>query len=155
MMNHPIHVTMTPCDIKQRVMTSSILQTVFYQTHYITLLLSTLIALTILGVRWGGEAFDTVNNVKRGLAAVGCMFCIVGCMQIRNGTFVRPHPVFWRLVLMLMALYQLLLVFALFQHVDDIRHWLTFYDASLGRPLPEKSYAIDCSLTWTNIQVSF
>ena len=27
-------------------------------------------------------------------------------------------------------------------------------DGSLGRPLEEKSYAVDCSLTWENVKVS-
>jgi phosphatidylserine synthase 2 len=132
---------------------SDILQKVFYQTHATSLLLFTLVFLVIISVKW--NSVDTASNVKRGLAAGIYILRTMGLTRIKDGTFVRPHPVFWKMILILTICYQFILVFLLFQRVDDVRHWLTYYDASLGRPLPEQSYATDCSLTWSNIQVRF
>lgn len=75
-------------------------------------------------------------------------------IQFRDGPFIRPHPAFWRVVLGVNLLYELALVFLLFQDLDSARHMLTILDPSLGVPLPEKSYAENCAVTLQNIWVS-
>jgi Phosphatidyl serine synthase len=75
-------------------------------------------------------------------------------IQFRDGPFIRPHPAFWRVVLGLNLLYELALVFLLFQDLNSARAMMTYLDSSLGRPLPEKSYAEDCALTPQNIWVN-
>lgn len=50
-------------------------------------------------------------------------------------------------------LYELGLVFLLFQDLGTARIMMTYIDPSLGVALPEKSYAEDCALTATNIWV--
>jgi len=50
-------------------------------------------------------------------------------------------------------LYELVLVFLLFQDLDTARFMMTLIDPNLGVPLPEKNYAEDCSLTPANIWV--
>jgi len=75
-------------------------------------------------------------------------------IQFRDGPFIRPHPSFWRIVLGINLLYELALVFLLFQDIDSARELLKYIDPSLGRPLPEKSYAEDCAFTIQNIIVS-
>ncbi|RXW25340.1 hypothetical protein EST38_g472 [Candolleomyces aberdarensis] len=72
-------------------------------------------------------------------------------IQFRDGPFIRPHPAFWRIILGVNLLYELVLVFLLFQDLPTARQMMTFIDPSLGRPLPEKSYAEDCSLTPTTL----
>ena len=67
-------------------------------------------------------------------------------IQFRDGPFVRPHPAFWRVMLGINLLYELILVFLLFQDLTTARRMMTYIDPSLGKPLPEKSYAEDCSL---------
>jgi phosphatidylserine synthase 2 len=44
------------------------------------------------------------------------------------------------------VLYLMLLVFLLFQTVDDVRWLLGKVDPNLGKPLPERSYAVDCRI---------
>lgn len=51
-------------------------------------------------------------------------------------------------------LYELALVFLLFQDLDSARNMMTYLDPNLGVPLPEKSYADNCEFTATNIWVS-
>lgn len=68
-------------------------------------------------------------------------------IQFRDGPFIRPHPALWRIVLGVNLLYELVLVFLLFQDLDTARFMMTLIDSNLGVPLPEKSYAEDCSLT--------
>lgn len=75
-------------------------------------------------------------------------------IQFRDGPFIRPHPAFWRIVLGVNLLYELALVFLLFQDLSTARQMMTYIDPSLGRALPEKSYAEDCSLTPATLWVS-
>jgi phosphatidylserine synthase 2 len=75
-------------------------------------------------------------------------------IQFRDGPFIRPHPAFWRIILGLNVLWQLSMVFLLFQDLDTARRMMTYIDPSLGRPLPERNYAEDCSFTPHNVWVS-
>ena len=83
----------------------------------------------------------------RGVYAAIASFLLFAMIQFRDGPFVRPHPAFWRIILGVNLVYELALVFLLFQDVHTARHMLTYIDSNLGVPLPEKSYAEDCSLT--------
>lgn len=51
-------------------------------------------------------------------------------------------------------LYELALVFLLFQDLDSARSMMKYLDPNLGKPLPEKSYAENCDLTVENLWVS-
>lgn len=75
-------------------------------------------------------------------------------VQFRDGPFIRPHPSFWRIVLGINLLYELALVFLLFQDVESARELLKYIDPNLGRPLHEKGYGENCALTAHNIIVS-
>lgn len=75
-------------------------------------------------------------------------------IQFRDGPFIRPHPAFWRIALGMNLLYELALVFLLFQDLHSARRMMTFLDPALNVPLPEKSYAENCALTVRNIWVS-
>ena len=61
---------------------------------------------------------------------------------------------FWRIVLGINLLYELAMVFLLFQDLDSARAMMRYLDPSLGRPLPEKSYAENCEFTPQNVWVS-
>ncbi len=80
-------------------------------------------------------------------------FIMFSMIQFRDGPFIRPHPAFWRMVLGVNLLYELALVFLLFQDLDSARGMMTLLDPALGVPLPEKSYAEDCTLGWATIWV--
>ncbi|KDQ62814.1 hypothetical protein JAAARDRAFT_149935 [Jaapia argillacea MUCL 33604] len=86
-----------------------------------------------------------------GVYAVIAGFLMFSMIQLRDGPFLRPHPAFWRVVLGCNLLYELALVFLLFQDLDSARHMLTLLDPNLGVPLPEKSYAEHCEFTWQNV----
>lgn len=75
-------------------------------------------------------------------------------IQFRDGPYVRPHPAFWRIVLGVNVLYELALVFLLFQDLPGARQMMKSLDPSLGVPLAEKSYAEDCSFNTTTLWVS-
>jgi len=64
---------------------------------------------------------------------------------------VRPHPVVWRGVLAISVLYEMFLVYLLFQNVDDARQLFKHINPSLGVPLPEKSYAENCSFDFETV----
>lgn len=86
-----------------------------------------------------------------GVYAAIAAFLMFSMIQFRDGPFIRPHPVFWRAVLGINLLYELALVFLLFQDLQTARQMLTYIDPNLGVPLPEKSYAEDCSLSVQNL----
>lgn len=52
-------------------------------------------------------------------------------------------------------MYELALVFLLFQDLDSARNMMTYLDPNLGKPLPEKSYADHCEFTVSNVWVRF
>ena len=74
-------------------------------------------------------------------------------IQFRDGPFIRPHPAFWRIVLGINLIYELAMVFLLFQDLNTARDYMVLLDSNLGVPLPEKSYGDDCSLSWKTIWV--
>ncbi|KAJ7704211.1 phosphatidyl serine synthase-domain-containing protein [Mycena metata] len=82
-----------------------------------------------------------------GVYAAISFFLAFSMLQFRDGPFIRPHPAFWRAMLGVNLLYELALVFLLFQDLDSARSMMLHLDPSLGKPLPEKGYADDCSLT--------
>jgi phosphatidylserine synthase 2 len=79
---------------------------------------------------------------------------LVGLLQFKDGPFIRPHPAVWRVILALGVAYQMALVLVVFQVLcsnqskDNARQLFKFIDPTLGVPLPEKSYAENCGLTW-------
>lgn len=94
---------------------------------------------------------DYVTNVLRGLFACCIAFLLISLLAFRNGPFIRPHPAFWRVVTGVSVLYQLFLIFLLFQRKQDTRIFLHSLDSRIGVPLEEKSYGDKCELTFENV----
>jgi len=118
------------------------------------------ITLTALGVALATLAYiATTNDVleegrdksRIGVYATMGAFLLFSMLHARDGPFIRPHPVFWRIVLGINLLYELAMVFLLFQDLSSARRMMTQLDPSLNRPLPDKSYAEDCSFTTANL----
>lgn len=82
-------------------------------------------------------------QVRADLLAVLGMLMLLPCIIV-----------FWRLVLGINLLYELAMVFLLFQDLGSARAMMTYIDPNLGKPLPEKSYAENCAFTVTNVWVS-
>lgn len=94
---------------------------------------------------------DAVANLQYGLGFGGIFLVILGLLVFPSGPFSRPHPAFWRLCFGLAVLYELVLLFAVFQKKGDVRSYMKLFDSSLGMPLKEKSYAENCDFTWENV----
>ncbi|KAF7233697.1 hypothetical protein EG68_10052 [Paragonimus skrjabini miyazakii] len=123
--------------------------TFFWNTHTGLCLLVFSCFLFYVAVLEHGN-FSSEYNMKRGLSAVVLVFVLFGVIHTPDGPFRRPHPAFWRLVLCLSILYELILVFLLFQNVDDARKWLRYLDPDLGKPLEEKNYGGSCIIYDSN-----
>ncbi|OBZ68638.1 Phosphatidylserine synthase 2 [Grifola frondosa] len=88
-----------------------------------------------------------------GAYATIASFLLFSMIQFRDGPFIRPHPAFWRVVLGINVLYELALVFLLFQDLDSARTMMKYLDPNLGKPLPERNYAENCEFTFRNVWV--
>lgn len=93
--------------------------------------------------------FTIEGSIKLGIGLCIFLFIAIGCLVFPAGPFERPHPIFWRFIFTISVLYSFFLLFLLSQKPDDARAFLRkiFNDESLGYPLPEKSYAVNCNLT--------
>lgn len=91
--------------------------------------------------------------INRGAYAAIVSFLAFSMIQFRDGPFIRPHPAFWRIALGLNLLYELALVFLLFQDLPSARGMMKLIDPSLGVELVEKSYAENCEFTVRNVWV--
>ena len=91
--------------------------------------------------------------IIRGAYAAIVSFLAFSMIQFRDGPFIRPHPAFWRIALGLNLLYELALVFLLFQDLPSARGMMKLIDPSLGVELVEKNYAENCEFTPQNVWV--
>jgi phosphatidylserine synthase 2 len=90
---------------------------------------------------------DTGKNLKLGILFAIFTFVFISAVHLPNSVYLsRPHPVFWRMLQGLSYVYLTLLVFVLFQNVNDTRGMLKLIDNDLGKPLPEREYAKDCEV---------
>eukprot|EP00184_Porphyridium_aerugineum_P004678 CAMPEP_0184698650 /NCGR_PEP_ID=MMETSP0313-20130426/5193_1 /TAXON_ID=2792 /ORGANISM="Porphyridium aerugineum, Strain SAG 1380-2" /LENGTH=467 /DNA_ID=CAMNT_0027157617 /DNA_START=78 /DNA_END=1481 /DNA_ORIENTATION=+ len=97
----------------------------------------------------------TESNIKLGVFTACVPLLIYGCLQFRDGIFVRPHPVFWRFVMGTSLLYLMFLVFLLMQNADDARKIISYLDpVHSGRPLVDRTYAEHCEFTFKNVYES-
>lgn len=119
--------------------------TFFWRAHRLTALIMFSLVLVYVAL-WEGANNDSDYNAKRGIIAVILAFVLFGVTITPDGPFRRPHPAVWRLMLVLSIVYELCLVFLLFQTVDDARQLMRSLDGQLGRPLPEKDYGGNCLL---------
>ncbi|XP_065491792.1 phosphatidylserine synthase 2 isoform X1 [Caloenas nicobarica] len=87
---------------------------------------------------------DTAYNTKRGIVASILVFLCFGVTQAKDGPFSRPHPAYWRFWLCVSVVYELFLIFILFQTVQDGRQFMKYIDPHLGVPLPERDYGGNC-----------
>lgn len=76
------------------------------------------------------------------------VFLAVGCLVFPAGPFIRPHPIFWRLLFGISFLYMLCLVLLLFQTADGARDSLKLIDPTLGVPIASRDYATDCTFNF-------
>nr|XP_028592007.1 phosphatidylserine synthase 2 isoform X2 [Podarcis muralis] len=117
--------------------------TFFWQAHTLTVLF--ILTCTLGYVTLLEETpQDTAYNTKRGIVASILVFLCFGVTQAKDGPFSRPHPAYWRFWLCVSVVYELFLIFILFQTVHDGRQFMKFIDPNLGVPLPERDYGGNC-----------
>lgn len=115
----------------------------FWRAHRITALV--IISLVLLYITlYDDPSNNSDYNIKRGIFAVVISFVVFGVTITPDGPFQRPHPALWRAAFVLSIVYELALIFILFQRLDDARALMKHIDSSLGVPLPEKDYGGNC-----------
>ncbi|XP_071551653.1 phosphatidylserine synthase 2-like isoform X2 [Panulirus ornatus] len=87
---------------------------------------------------------DIVDNTKRGLVASVSAFILLGVTVTPDGPFKRPHPAIWRFTFIISIVYELGLIFTLYQSASGARQLLKHIDPKLGEPLEEKDYGGNC-----------
>jgi phosphatidylserine synthase 1 len=70
----------------------------------------------------------TQSNIFGGLKATAALFLVVSAMAFPNGPFIRPHPIFWRIIFGISVMYTLVLMFTLYQSFSDIKAALAWID---------------------------
>uniref|UniRef100_A0A6Q2XVK6 Phosphatidylserine synthase n=1 Tax=Esox lucius TaxID=8010 RepID=A0A6Q2XVK6_ESOLU len=125
----PHCITLSPCHCR-RAHTVTVLFILTCVLVYVTLLEET--------------PQDTTYNTKRGIVASILVFLCFGVTQAKDGPFTRPHPAYWRFWLCVSVVYELFLIFVLFQTVHDGRQFMKSIDPKLGVPLPERDYGGNC-----------
>lgn len=88
----------------------------------------------------------TDSNIFLGVVVALAAYLLLCSFQLRDSLLVRPHPVFWRLVKGLVFAYFLVLIWLIFQDVNNVRQWLKFLSPELGVELPEKDYGASCAI---------
>lgn len=116
----------------------------FYKPHTITLLTVSIAGL--LYTAFTREDTSSQSNIWNGLCTVFFFFLIISVLAFPNGPFTRPHPAIWRIVFGISVIYFLLLVFVLFQNLNDVKQMIHWVAPDLKTyTLDEKEYAINCS----------
>ncbi|XP_063236909.1 phosphatidylserine synthase 2-like isoform X2 [Bacillus rossius redtenbacheri] len=89
---------------------------------------------------------DGTNSFFWGIVACVVVFILLGVTVTPDGVFKRPHPVVWRFTFCCSIVYELGLIFMLFQTKRDAIRFLKYVDPKLGEPLEEKSYGGNCRI---------
>ncbi|KAM7002659.1 phosphatidylserine synthase 2 [Tautogolabrus adspersus] len=117
--------------------------TFFWRAHTVTVLFILTCALVYVTLLEETPQ-DTAFNTKRGIVASILVFLCFGVTQAKDGPFTRPHPAYWRFWLCVTVVYELFLIFILFQTVHDGRQFMKYIDPKLGVALPERDYGGNC-----------
>nr|XP_027237715.1 phosphatidylserine synthase 2-like [Penaeus vannamei] len=118
--------------------------TYFWRAHTLTTLFCMICFLLYEALTSQHE--DMEDNIKRGLVASLSAFILLGVTVTPDGPFKRPHPAIWRLTFIISIVYELGLIFLLYQSASGARQLLKFIDPKLGEPLEEKDYGGNCLL---------
>ncbi|VDN01702.1 unnamed protein product [Thelazia callipaeda] len=133
--------------INERVVNDVTLE-FFYKPRTVTVLIIICALLVILleSIKIINDS-TSGNNVYAGITAAVVLFLVVSALTFPNGPFIRPHPVFWRIIFGMSVLYIVVLQFTLFQNFRDIKEVLKWLDPEgLSKDkLEEKEYAVNCS----------
>lgn len=104
--------------------------------------------LSTLAEKFQPNANHVLHTIEQRGAIFGTFFAFLcfAAIYFPNTLMVRPHPIFWRLILGCMVAYAMFLTYMLLLPLDQARATLKYFDDRLGKPLPEVSYADDCRI---------
>ncbi len=114
-------------DYKAKVEYDDETMTFFWRAHTFTVLAFLICCLVYVGViEAPPENVEDMwdYNSKRGAVAALFFWVALGMTIMPDGPFVRPHPAIWRFAFVVSIVYELLLIFLLFQTPDDARKLL-------------------------------
>lgn len=116
-----------------------------YKPHTLTAL--GILCTCLIYKAFSSDFHDSSNNIFSGIKALIVLFLVISAMVFPNGPFIRPHPIFWRIIFGISVLYTLLLQFTLYQSFADVKRVLSWLDpVGLSKAvLEEKDYAVNCS----------
>jgi hypothetical protein len=87
----------------------------FWKAHTVSVLIFLLCCLVYVGVIEEPVLDDPEYNYRRGVAAAMFFWVAAGMTIMPDGPFLRPHPLLWRAAFAVSIVYELLLIFLLFQ----------------------------------------
>jgi len=61
------------------------------------------------------------------------MFLAFASIHFPNTLIIRPHPIFWRVLLGIFSLYAMFITYLLLLRLEDVQEQLRFFDPSLGK----------------------
>lgn len=118
---------------------------ILYKAHTVICLQVGILLLAYISLSRDDE--NSESNKKYGVLIAIMFFVFISAVHLPDSNYLfRPHPVIWRVLQGLSYVYLSILVFILFQNIEDIRKILKILDPSLGVPLPEKEYAEHCEV---------
>eukprot|EP00093_Oithona_nana_P004628 04628.XXX_74797_76415_1 [CDS] Oithona nana genome sequencing. len=116
----------------------------FWKAHSVSVLIFLICCLIYVGVIEDPNYDDPEFNQRRGIVAALFFWVFAGMTIMPDGPFLRPHPLIWRAAFAVSIVYELLLIYILFQVPKQARAMLKFLDEDLGEPIPEKDYGGTC-----------
>lgn len=118
---------------------------ILYKAHTVLWLQCAIFLLAYFSLSRSDE--NSELNKKSGVLGAILTFVFISAVHLPNSNYLfRPHPVIWRMLQGLSYVYLALLIFMLFQNLEDARKLLKILDPNLGVPLPEKEYAKNCEI---------
>ena len=87
----------------------------FWKAHTTSVLIFLIIGLTYVGFIEDPEQHDAEYNSKRGIHAALFFWVSAGMTIMPDGPFLRPHPLIWRAAFAVSIVYELFLIYTLFQ----------------------------------------
>lgn len=92
----------------------------FYKPHTLTLLFVGIAWVLYLAFTRNADE-NLENNLWTAAKVIAFFFMIISVIAFPSGPFIRPHPVFWRMVFGISVLYLMALLFILFQDYSTIK----------------------------------
>jgi phosphatidylserine synthase 2 len=115
-------------------------------------LLTVMLGIACMAWRNDSDHQTAMDNRFAGVTAMTFMLIVTGALTFPAGPFIRPHPSVWRAAFSIALASQMWLIFMLFQTRDEARQLMRLLDDTLGVDLSERSYADDCTFTWSVVK---